>query len=167
MNFGDAPAAVTLYASRRGWLGVILGFGLMTTFAISAAWRGSYIAAVVVLVLFGAALITVLGTQPVRTVVSAAGVERQCPLRNHVVAWEEIDAFERLRRGGGLVIRTADGKRRPICDRREGRAEHTAIGEGLAVWQPGVAHAEAPAIDQRPTNLYRRSKRTERGARNG
>ncbi|MEM8706340.1 MAG: PH domain-containing protein [Actinomycetota bacterium] len=104
---------------------------------------------------FAVMLIAVLATQPWWSRVHRDGVTRRCPLRTQHIPWAEIDAFDRLRRGGGLVIRLANGRHAVICDRTEGHAEHLRLVEVVERYQEAVALPTAPELDSRPTDLYR------------
>lgn len=111
----------------------------------------AFVIAGVFAVLFG----VVLATQPIWSRVDKDGVTRRCPLRTQHVEWSDIDAFDRLRRGEGLLIRLASGRHMVVCDRMEGHAEHVALREVVKRYQSGVALPHGPDLGQKPTDLYR------------
>lgn len=127
----------------------------MIGLAIPAMLDGAtaaFVIAGIFAVLFG----IVLATQPIWTRVDRDGVTRRCPLRAQHVEWSEIDAFDRLRRGEGLLIRLANGRHMVVCDRMEGHEEHVALRAVVERYQNAVALPHGPELDQKPTDLYRR-----------
>ena len=157
MTASPDSSPLTLYSARLSWVATIGGFGLFLLLVVAAAIRDGLPAGTVVLaVALAAALVHVLRSIPVRAEISAHGVKRVCPLRRQTIPWDEIDAFERLRRSRGLVVRTADRKRRVVCDRCEGRVEYEALQALVAEHARGAALPEEAPIDRVPTFVYRR-----------
>ena len=127
----------------------------MIALAIPAMLEG-LIAAFVIAGIFAVLFGIVLATQPIWTRVDKDGVTRRCPLRTQHVDWSEIDAFDRLRRGEGLLIRLANGRHMVVCDRMEGHTENLALQAVVERYQSAVALPHGPELDQNPTDLYRR-----------
>lgn len=133
----------------------MFGYVAITALAVPAALSGG-VPAIAIIVAFTAVFVAVLFTQPVWTRVDRDGMTRRCPLRTQHIDWAEIDAFDRLRRSGGMVARLASGRHVVVCDRMEGHGEHHTLQEVVDRYQEAVAVPAAPELDQRPTSLYRR-----------
>lgn len=135
----------------------VFGFAVIAVPGTAAVLQGGTLAVVVVVVMT-VMFATVIFTQPIWARVGPDGVTRRCPARTQTVPWEEIDAFDRLRRGGGLVIRLANGRHLVVCDRMEGHGEHVALRAVVERYQSAVAVPGPPELDQKPTDLYRRGR---------
>ena len=154
---GNQPDTITLYSSRRSWGFAIMGsvalIGAPLAVATTRSLGGLGIGALVVGMVATAALLL---DQPLRSVVSADGIDRRCPLAHRMIKWSEIESLDRLRRSGGVVAKV--GRRRLVlCDRSEGHFENLHLVEIAEMHGPNViVRLEPPAIDARPTDLYRR-----------
>jgi len=154
---GDEVDKVILYSSRRSWGFAIIGsVALIGGPLIVAATRslgGLGIGALLVGLVATAALLL---DQPLKSVVTADGIDRRCPLSHRMLEWSEIESLDRLRRTGGVVAKV--GRRRLVlCDRSEGHLENLHLVEIVEKHGPNVIiRLEAPKLDTKPTNLYRR-----------
>ncbi len=151
---------MVLYSSRVRWAVVTLGAAILVGgFGIVLIVDGPGPVPVAGFVLGVMASLVVALDQPRRVEFGPDAIVRVCPLRTHRIAWDEVVALERLRRGGGLVARCVGGRRVVLVDRREGRVEHECLVALVGSCAPGVAvSADEPAVDARPTDLYRRPR---------
>jgi len=148
---------VVLYSSRRSWVlatvGSIALIGGPIAVSVTRPLGRLGIGALVVGVV---ATIALLFDQPIKSVVTSVGIERVCPLGRRQLVWQDIESLDRLRRSGGVVAKV--GRRRLVlCDRIEGHFENLDLIEMVEKHGPNViVRLEAPKIDGRPTDLYRR-----------
>jgi len=156
-DHSDQADKVVLYSSRRSWLFASVGsmalIGGPLAVSLSRSLGGLGIGALVVGIVATAAL---LFDQPLKSVVTANGIDRRCPLSHRMIEWQEVESLMRLRRSGGVVAKV--GRRRLVlCDRAEGHFENLHLVEIVERNAPNVlVRLEAPKIDSRPTDLYRR-----------
>jgi len=148
---------VVLYSSRRSWVFAIVGavalIGGPIAVGVTRPLGNLGIGALAVGVV---ATIALLFDQPVKSIVTPAGIDRVCPLSKRRLTWEEIESLDRLRRSGGIVAKV--GRRRLVlCDRMEGHFENLDLVALVGHYGPNVImRLEAPKLDGRPTDLYRR-----------
>lgn len=153
----ESEEELVLYSSRRSWAFAVLGALVLVVGPVVVAFSrplgGLGIGALVVGVV---ATIALLVDQPIRSVFSPTGIDRVCPLVRRHFAWDEVETLERLRRSGGVVARV--GRRRVVlCDRSEGHSEHLRLMKVVeANGSNVITRLQAPEIDARPTDLYRR-----------
>jgi len=152
----DDQDKMVLFSSRRSWAFAIAGSVALIGGPLVAAFAGSIGG-----IGYGALAVGVVATaallldQPLKSVVSAEGVDRRCPLTSRLIEWHEIESLDRLRRSGGVVAKV--GRRRLVlCDRMEGHYEHMHLVEIVERHGPNVIiRLDPPKVDTRPTDLYR------------
>lgn len=157
---GQERPALVLYSSRIRWAVVGAGAAILVVgLGAVVVTHGPHPVPLLGMLAGVVAALVVAVDQPLRCEFDRAGIVRVCPLRRQRLDWDDIVALERLRRGGGLVARLGSGRRIVLVDRREGHAEHRRLRDLVEEVAPGLAvSADEPALDARPTDLYRRRR---------
>jgi hypothetical protein len=161
---------VVLHSSWTGIVGSGLGALLLVGLAALSASAAGFTIVTLALAIAGlGALAVVVFDMPVSSVFDDEGVTRRAVLRHQRIDWDDVTRLSRLRKGffrgsksaptGGLIAQR--GRRNvSLVDQMEGHVEYTRLRATLGEQgeRLGIDRIAAPAIDQAPTWMHRRSK---------
>lgn len=169
-------AAVTIHSSWRGLVSGGLGAVLVAALGVVAIIRSDGAVGPMVLLAVGVLLAAVVVLDlPVASEFDAQGVTRRALLRNHRLAWAEIDQLTRARpsvarirrlKPGGLVAKV--GRRRYLLvDQCESIAEFDALQRVLGDTVEALRFGDLviPPADADPTWTYRRKRWADQSGR--